>query len=85
MDDREKRLTDIEHRESWIQSRGASNVEFSHLLDLFRDERDDVAWLLNELQSAWKREAVMIEVLRGYRHMIGGAAREALSKIEEMK
>lgn len=46
-----KRLVD---REEWIQKTGVANIEFSHLLDLFRDEREDIQAMLKELNLARK-------------------------------
>jgi len=44
-------LIALKKREAWIEKVGVKNVEFSHLLDIFRDEREDIKLLLARVEK----------------------------------
>ncbi len=53
------------HQEQWIEKQGVENIEFSHLLDLFRDERKLIREALTEAElkgfkAAKQREAAIM-------------------------
>jgi hypothetical protein len=53
-------LKDLIEREKYIEKVGVANIEFSNLLDMFRDERKDIKELIARLEEA---EGMIVGVL----------------------
>jgi len=43
-------IADLKKQEAWLKKTGTKNVEFSNVLDIFRDERELIATALAEIE-----------------------------------